>query len=109
MGFFGVDIAAGRARRRHKDVETFGAKFPNLGISMGARVENIEMMRHVALSLIFSSISIMHYLDPKKRVGNRHRRINLRDLDISIYRSTNHDFVPAKNTNIPPLITTTNR
>lgn len=26
VGFFGVDIEAGRARHPHKDVETFGAK-----------------------------------------------------------------------------------
>ncbi len=74
---------------------------------MGARVENIEMMRHVVLSLIYSSISIMHYPDPKNAlvIVTGASRFSSR----YIYIVTNHDFLPAKNTNIPPLITTTNQ
>ena len=66
VGFFGVDIEAGRARHPHKDVETFGAKsvqtwvlwlhFMDISmkgaLSMQVWVENVER-RHVALSVIY--------------------------------------------------------
>lgn len=66
VGFFGVDIEAGRARHPHKDVETFVAKsvqtwvlwlhFMDISmkgaLSMQVWVENAEM-RHVALSVIY--------------------------------------------------------